>query len=76
MGDRTPLGDNADECNPRGWRKSSYSMSNGQCIETARLAGGGIGVRDSKAPEGLVLRFEPGTWVAFLEELRSLSLMS
>ena len=34
-------------------------MSNGQCVETVRLAGGRIGVRDSKAAEGAVLRFEP-----------------
>jgi len=74
MGDMTPLGDNADECNPcEGSRRSSYSMSNGQCVETARLAGGRVGVRDSKAAEGLVLRFDPGTWAAFLAELRTSS---
>jgi Domain of unknown function (DUF397) len=72
MGDRTPVGDNADEFNPAGgWRRSSYSMSNGQCVEAARLAGGRIAVRDSKAAEGLVLRFDPGTWAAFLAELRT-----
>jgi len=71
MGDRAPTGDNGDERNPGDWRKSSYSMSNGHCLETARLAGGRIGVRDSKAAEGLVLRFEPGTWAAFLAELRA-----
>ena len=71
MGYRAPVGDNADECNPGGgWQKSSYSMSNGQCVETARLAGGRIGVRDSKA-QGSVLRFEPGVWAAFLAELRT-----
>ncbi len=47
-----------------GWRKSSYTMSNGQCVEAARLAGGRIGVRDSKAAEGLALRFQPGPWAA------------
>ena len=72
MGDRTPVWDNAGECNPgEGWRKSSYSMSNGQCVEAARLPGGCIGVRDSKAAEGLVLRFEPEAWTAFLVELRT-----
>lgn len=66
-----PAGDKGDECNPSGgWRKSSYSMSNGQCVETARLAGGRIGVRDSKARE-LVLRFEPEAWAAFVAELRT-----
>ncbi len=72
MGDKIPAGDNGDESNLGGdWRKSSYSMSNGHCVETARLAGGHIGVRDSKAAEGLVLRFEPGTWSAFLAEVRA-----
>jgi len=72
MCDTTPAGDNADECNPRGgWRKSSYSMSNGQCVETARLTDGRIGVRDSKAAAGAVLRFEPEAWGAFLAELRT-----
>ena len=72
MGDRTPVGDNGDECDLGGaWRKSSFSMSNGHCVETARLAGGRIGVRDSQAAEGPALRFEPGAWVAFLAELRT-----
>ena len=46
-------------------------MSNGQCVETARLVGGCIGVRDSTAAEGPVLRFDPGTWAAFLAEVRT-----
>lgn len=72
MGDMAPAGDNGDERNPGGgWRKSSFSMSNGHCLETARLASGHIGVRDSKSAEGLVLSFEPGTWAAFLEEFRA-----
>ena len=68
MGDRTPVGDN------EGWRKSSYSMSNGHCVETARLAGvagvAGVAVRDSQAAGGAVLHFGPGAWSAFLAELR------
>ena len=71
MGDRIPVRDNGDDCNlGEDWRKSSYSMSNGHCVETARLAGNGIGVRDSLAP-GPTLRFEPGAWAAFLTELRT-----
>ena len=72
MGDKTSVGDNADECNPDGiWRKSSYSMSNGQCVETARLAGGRIGVRDSQAVEEPILRFDLETWATFLAEVRT-----
>ena len=73
MGDSTAAGGNADECNRGGWRKSSYSLSNGQCVETARLVSGRIGVRDSIAPAGTVLRFAPEVWGAFLEGLRTLS---
>jgi Domain of unknown function (DUF397) len=73
MVDRTPVGDNGDgrDLGDR-WRKSSYSMSNGHCVEAARLAGGSIGVRDSRAVArgGPVLRFEPGAWTTFLAELR------
>lgn len=53
-----------------GWQKSSYSASNGHCVETARLADGCIGVRDSKVTDGPVLRFTPEAWNAFLGELR------
>jgi len=52
------------------WQKSSYSMSNGHCVEVRRLADGRIGVRDSKAIGGPVLRFEPTAWAAFLKGLR------
>ncbi len=69
MGDRTPVGDN------EGWRKSTYSMSNGHCVETARLAGvagvAGVAVRDSQAAGGVVLRFAPEAWATFLAELRT-----
>jgi hypothetical protein len=44
-------------------------MSNGHCVEIARLSGGRVGVRDSKATEKRVLRFHPETWAAFLREL-------
>ncbi len=53
------------------WRKSSYSMSNGQCVEVALLASGHIGVRDSNATQGPILRFPPELWSAFLTDIRN-----
>jgi hypothetical protein len=73
MHGETPVGENGDK-SPfgQGWRKSSYSMSNGHCLEVTRFAGGRrIGVRDSRAVPagGLVLRFEPRVWAAFLAKI-------
>jgi Domain of unknown function (DUF397) len=52
------------------WVKSSLSFSNGNCVEAANLPGGEIGVRDSRRPEGPVLRFTPGAWDAFVGRAR------
>ena len=49
-----------------GWIKSSLSFSNGNCVEVAALAGGDVGVRNSRDPDGPVLRFTPAEWRAFL----------
>jgi Domain of unknown function (DUF397) len=48
-------------------------MSNGHCVETARLAWDCVGVRDSQATAagGPVLRFAPRVWAIFLAELRT-----
>lgn len=53
------------------WIKSSLSFSNGNCVEVTGLAGGDIGVRDSKDSEGAVLRFTPDEWCAFLGGVRN-----
>jgi hypothetical protein len=51
------------------WRRSSFCGSGGHCVEVADLDGQ-VGVRDSKAPDGPVLRFPPEAWMAFLEDIR------
>jgi Domain of unknown function (DUF397) len=75
MSDSSPAGEGAevsDRVPQLGgrWRKSSYSMSNGDCIEVADLAKSTIGVRDSKAIAGSCLRFSPGAWTAFVGDVR------
>ncbi|MDJ0344959.1 DUF397 domain-containing protein [Streptomyces sp. H10-C2] len=53
-----------------GWRKSSYSNgSGGECVEAAPLHGGAA-VRDSKDPDGPVLRFSPDAWASFIRSVR------
>jgi hypothetical protein len=53
------------------WVKSSLSFSNGNCVEVASLPGGGIGVRNSRDSQGLVLSFTPDEWHAFLGGVRN-----
>jgi Domain of unknown function (DUF397) len=48
--------------------KSSYSYSNGSCVEAGPCAcGGDVLVRDTKDREGPVLRFTPAEWAAFID---------
>lgn len=47
------------------WRKAKRSMSNGNCVEVA-LAPGTVAIRDSKDPDGPVLRYSPDSWRSFL----------
>jgi hypothetical protein len=53
------------------WKKSSLSMSNGNCVEVAYMSGGHVGVRDSKDRTGPVLQFTPGEWSAFVGGVRN-----
>ncbi|WP_439957541.1 DUF397 domain-containing protein [Nocardia crassostreae] len=47
------------------WFKSSYSGSQGDCVEIAWLSQGVVGVRDSKNPTGPALAFGASEWASF-----------
>ncbi|MFJ9244442.1 DUF397 domain-containing protein [Streptomyces sp. NPDC101776] len=49
--------------------KSSYSGGNAgqECVEVARNNPTTIAVRDSKSPDGPILRLTPATWAAFIK---------
>jgi hypothetical protein len=48
------------------WRRSSYSGSNGDCVEVGWSDPEGVAVRDSKQPAGATLAFPTSAWQAFL----------
>jgi YD repeat-containing protein len=54
------------------WRKSSYSFSNGNCVQVALLSGGTVGLRDSQDPDGRVLRFTRDAFAALIRGVRQL----
>lgn len=47
------------------WRKSPYSVGEGQCVEIADLPGGGVALRDSKNTHLPALRYTAEEWQAF-----------
>ncbi|WP_194837439.1 DUF397 domain-containing protein [Nocardia sp. XZ_19_369] len=47
------------------WFKSSYSSPSQDCVEVAFLGDDGVGVRDSKNPNGAALVFSSSEWGAF-----------
>ena len=54
------------------WRPSSYSNSEGNCIEIAEGAGanGKVPVRDSKNPTGPALCFSPSAFAVFVSAVK------
>jgi hypothetical protein len=69
--DRMDMKQYSESDSSQNWIKSSYSMTNGNCIEVAGLSDELIGVRDSKNPAGPVLGFRPAEWGAFVGHLRN-----
>jgi hypothetical protein len=53
---------------PLHWVKSSLSKHVSNCVEVAALPGpeGGVAVRNSKDPDGAVVKFTAGEWGAFI----------
>lgn len=52
------------------WHKSSYSGTQGNCVEVARNLPGIVVVRDSKGPEGGVLMIGAEEWRGFIRTLK------
>lgn len=50
------------------WRTSSYSSSQGNCVEVAVTAHV-VGVRDSKARTGGTLHFPTTSWTRFMNAM-------
>ncbi|MFJ4617490.1 DUF397 domain-containing protein [Streptomyces sp. NPDC088812] len=58
--------------NGAAWRRSSHSnQEGGNCVEVADGVTDLVPVRDSKAPHGPALAFTPGSWAAFIGELKA-----
>jgi hypothetical protein len=53
------------------WRKSSYSNSQANCVEVARIRSGKVAVRDSRNPDDGALTFSPDEWQAFAAKVRT-----
>ncbi|RKN35864.1 DUF397 domain-containing protein [Streptomyces hoynatensis] len=53
------------------WRRSTYSSSDGKCVEVRDGVPGVVPVRDSKVPGGPQLAVGAGAWGAFVTSLKS-----
>jgi hypothetical protein len=52
------------------WRTSSYSSSNGACVEVAADSATWVLVRDTKDREGPVLKLGPDAWRRFAAQVK------
>ncbi|MCL6670807.1 DUF397 domain-containing protein [Streptomyces panaciradicis] len=52
------------------WLKSRHSNAEGNCVEVAALAEGGVAMRNSRDPHGPALIYTPAEVAAFLAGVR------
>ncbi|HEY2579262.1 MAG TPA: DUF397 domain-containing protein [Streptosporangiaceae bacterium] len=52
------------------WRKSSYSDTKANCVQTAQTHTGKIAVQDSKNPNGGTLAFTTNAWKTFIAKIQ------
>lgn len=53
------------------WRKGQRSSATGNCVQTAKVPSGGVGIRNSRQPDGPVLLFGDAEIRAFLEAIKN-----
>jgi Domain of unknown function (DUF397) len=53
------------------WIKSSLSYANGNCVEMKELSDGAVLVRNSRHPDGPVLKFTAAEWADFIAGARN-----
>jgi hypothetical protein len=61
------LGNESERLN---WRKARRSMNNGNCAEVAAVPGI-VAMRDSKDPQGPILRYSISSWIPFVAAVRN-----
>ncbi len=52
------------------WRKSTHSISNGQCVEIGTVAGV-VAFRDSNDPDGCELHCSAAAWRCFISQAKA-----
>jgi len=55
------------------WRKSSYSNSQGNCVEVSALADGSVAVRNSRDPQGPALLYTRAEITALIAAVKDAS---
>ena len=60
----------SNNCVKVGVAHAASQCESNSCVEVEGLPEGWVAVRDSKDPDGPVLRFNPAEWLAFLAGVR------